>query len=121
MLNVFPSLLILSFFAPLLLRAILAIWLFSETYHRLRHRPHNSFQVWCLIVSEGIAGVLLMVGAWTQIGALLSLGVAIELLYLHRKKNALAQESPWLYIFVAAISLSLLATGAGALAIDMPL
>lgn len=134
MLNIFPDLLILSFFAPLILRLALGAWLlFLGWRHFFKERHELSAQLsarwgnlgkvkaWLIGPSEGIIGALLIVGFLTQPAALLSALVALDFLIIKKKLlPSLAPESPWLYALALAVSLSLLLTGAGAFALDRP-
>ena len=133
MLNPFPDLLSLSFFAPFLLRVMLGVWLVLSSCRHFKRRGElatvlasrfgalGQIAVWLIIFVECAVGAALVAGFYTQIAALLSGAYALKLLYFRRLSPGLAQESAWFYILVAAISLSLLVTGAGAFAVDVPL
>ncbi|OGG47728.1 hypothetical protein A3D66_01770 [Candidatus Kaiserbacteria bacterium RIFCSPHIGHO2_02_FULL_50_9] len=123
-LNPFPDLFSLSFFAPFLLRLMLGVWLLSSAYRHVQSRhglENRRFFLWCTVLSKTIVGILLIAGLWTQIAALLAALIALEALFVRRRVPLLAEESPWFYLFILAISFSLLVLGAGAFAFDVPL
>lgn len=90
-------------------------------YEKLGLRPAKIFS---LIVAaiEGITGVLLVIGLYTQgaavvAGALMSLATLIK----WRTPSALPKNTNDFYVILAVVSFSLLFLGAGAFAIDLPL
>ena len=123
-----------SFFAPLLLRVVLGLifldlgvlkfksekekWL--ESFKTLGLRPADFFlPVYGLI--QIVGGVFLLIGFWTQVAALVfGIFTGIEL-YIEWKAKEILRRDMVFYLLVFIISLSLLVTGAGALAIDIPL
>ena len=133
MLNLFPSLLVFSFFAPLLLRVVLGLWLLTTGYKHFLERRTISAELsrdWGTLgkakglvfgLFEILLSGLLITGFITQIAVLMVAVMALGLLVFRKKYASLKPESPWLYVFVLTISLSLLLTGAGALAFDLPL
>lgn len=70
-------------------------------------------------ITELLIGLFLTVGLWTQAAALLAATFAIAALIM-RKRIEAHLSSPSFYLLLIAASLSLVITGAGALAIDMP-
>ena len=133
MLNPFPDLLSLSFFAPFLLRVGLGSLLFlfgfirlsgkRETYlERFMDRWPRSgkIRLFSLGGTEIIVGFLFIVGFYTQIAALISIAMALTLLFI-KKTRMLTGNSKLLYFLIFIVSLSLLISGAGALAFDVPL
>jgi len=133
MLNVFPELLFLSFFAPLVLRVVLGFVLLSYSFDRLykrklefeglflNHFPLNGKTLlWVIGILELVLGLGLMAGLYTQIFAL---GVIFLSLAAILGKNAvlLFGSSQLVYFFMLGISISLLLSGAGAFAFDLPL
>jgi len=135
MLNPFPDLLIFGLLAPTLLRLVLGgFFLYLSRQHVVRERRieiasklrakwkvSGAWFVWALIATEVIVGVALIVGFLTQIAALLSAIFAVKLLVFRKRYPFIASEGVWFYVFMLAISLSLLLSGAGALAFDIPL
>lgn len=70
-------------------------------------------------VAELILGISLTLGFLTQVAALATALFAVVVLFMH-KRFASYLPSPSFFILLIAASLSLVITGAGALAIDMP-
>lgn len=68
-----------------------------------------------------IGGVMILVGFYTQVAALAFVILTGTELYLEWKEGALLKRNIVFYILLFAIALSLLLTGAGAFAIDLPL
>lgn len=112
--TVFPALLTFSFFAPTILRVFLAIAFFCDA----RKYWSKKERWWIPDGIAAIVGVLLLVGYGTQIVAILGIGY---LAFVYYKKDHESVFSNKTAAFLAlAILLSLLATGAGALAFDLP-
>ena len=133
MLNVFPELLFLSFFAPLMLRAVLGFVLLSYSLNRLYRRKrefeglflnHFPLNEKTLLLAVGILelvfGLGLIAGLYTQI---IALGVILLSLTAILGKNPvlLFRSSRLIYFFMFGISISLLLSGAGGFAFDLPL
>lgn len=135
MLTVFPELLAFSLFAPFILRVAIGIAFvalgakhFGKSAVSVREELVRVFP-WAgsLAVFLGIAelalGILLIVGLWTQVAALLAGIGALKLAFLKHRFSfaAVAPFSISTYLLLAVISLSFLLTGAGLFAIDLPL
>lgn len=133
MLNPFPQLLVFGFFAPTLLRIAaacvffyLAYWHFKnkkEVAHELSVLSHE-MAVWLVglyILIELAVGAGLLLGFWTQIAALVGLVISVKILLLKRSLHAMAPLSRAAYLLLGIICLSLIASGAGGFAIDLPL
>jgi uncharacterized membrane protein YphA (DoxX/SURF4 family) len=126
MLNTFPDLLTYGFFAPTILRLTVAIVLFYLAYHQWRTRVEiakvRSFMFPTLsIIFNVIVGIALFVGGYTQIAALLAIiGFCIGL-WLNRRHPHIVILSNTTVIVLIVVCVSLLLTGAGALAMDIPL
>ncbi len=132
MLNTFPDLLALGFFAPTLLRIAASLaFLFGAhiQYKRLAELEKISFPIvgagawiiWLSIIAHAAIGAMLFFGYYTQIAALLGIAGSIKgLIYAKRYPRvfALCRAD---YFFVLVICLSLLVSGAGAFAFDLPL
>jgi uncharacterized membrane protein YphA (DoxX/SURF4 family) len=126
-----------SFFVPMLLRVVVALFFASlainhfkgkkevaaELAHHFKFLSHET-SIWLtglLILAELGVGILLFVGAWTQIAAILAaLGFA-KMSYFSPSMPRYASFPRSTYALLIAISLSLLITGAGAFAFDLPL
>ena len=110
----FPELLTYSFYAPLLLRIALAFYALLVVYKQ-REKEAIYYRVVFFIV-----GIALLVGFYVQIAVLvLALLLIISLFDAHARLNT--EVSRVELILLLAIILSLLVTGAGYLAIDLPL
>lgn len=134
MLNPFPELLAYSMLAPFILRVILGFifidlgilkfreekkrW--QESFETLGLRPATLFvPLYALI--QVLGGLLLLVGLWTQVAALVFvISTGIEL-YIEWSAREVLKRDMVFYLLLFVISLSLLLTGAGAYAIDIPL
>lgn len=114
MLSLFPQILFLAPFSALLIRVALAVVFAYSAWNLLRQNDTLSRGVGILEIV--IAG-LLIAGAWTQVAALAGLiFVGIHLVAPRLRTVALGTA---LLSFV--LCLSLLVTGAGAFAFDLPL
>jgi uncharacterized membrane protein YphA (DoxX/SURF4 family) len=132
MLNPFPEILFLSLFGPLLLRLSVG-WIFlSFARKHLLHTRHatvsntsegglGTILLWTLIFIETAVGIALFVGFYTQIAALGGILLALMFLHLRRTHTLIAPHPAQHYLLILAVCLSLLVTGAGALAFDLPL
>lgn len=133
MLNPFPDLLVLTLLAPFILRIAVGIIFLKSGYTRVkkdyaRITMTNTKSMWSLSiipiiwfgVLEVLIGLSLVAGFLTQIGALAGILVSIFMLS-GRGTPSLASQSQAFYIVVLAVCLSLMLSGAGAIAIDLPL
>ncbi|QQG45892.1 MAG: DoxX family protein [Candidatus Niyogibacteria bacterium] len=133
MLNLFPGFLDYGFFAPLLLRLIVGLIFvahgypklfggFSQTVGFFESVGIKPAKFWVFVVGvvEFFGGIALIVGFATQLAALL---IAIDMLVaiwkVKAKQGFVGGYEFDLMLLVAALSLVL--TGAGAYAIDLPL
>jgi len=132
MLNTFPNLLVLGFFAPTILRVAAAGLLLYAAYAAQKHKHEAAglqFPVigrapWAATfasIAYAVIGLLLLFGAYTQIAAILGALTALKSLVLGGRFPALFPYSRSTYVLLLAICLSLLVSGAGALAYDLPL
>ena len=144
MLNPFPDLLVLGFFAPLILRVsvgLLFLWMSYEHIFKRRKaitesvqanlpgpsflKPHfgtlTPYMIWAIGAVELVVGVALTVGYLTQVASLLGIVLVLKKLYFKKHYSDIALLSVPTYLLLLAIFLSLLLTGAGALAFDLPL
>ncbi|MEK7177008.1 MAG: DoxX family membrane protein [Patescibacteria group bacterium] len=134
MLNPFPELLMYSTLGPLILRLLLGLifidlgilkfksekerWL--DSFETLGLRPaglllplYASLQI--------LGGLLLLLGLWTQVAALAFVIFSGVELFVEWKAREILKRDLIFYLFIFVISLSLLVTGAGAYALDIPL
>ncbi len=116
MLNPFP----LLFLAPVtyfILRVVLGFVLI-HTSHRILTEATASTQRKLVAVLLGGAGGLLVLGLYTQIGALLSFVITTLCFARQGTLPGLARTT---LLFMVVISFSLFITGAGSFAFDIPL
>jgi uncharacterized membrane protein YphA (DoxX/SURF4 family) len=115
---------------PLLFRGALIILLFSIASTRmLRARglpPALNGQavwsfVWSVTAVEAVLGLLFLAGLFTQVAALLGILYGITSMLYKKKLGLLAPQTRSLYFLFAVAALSLFFTGAGPLALDLPL
>ncbi len=139
--TIFPSLLAYGFgsyfFAPMLLRVTVALFFGYQAIGHFKHKKtvseelEDNFKwlghepaVWLaglLILAEFGVGTLLFVGAWTQVAAILAVLGFVKMAYLNDKLPTYAPLPRSTYFVLIVICLTLLITGAGAFAFDLPL
>ena len=133
-LNTFPNLLTFSQFSPFILRVVLGfitinlgylkltkekiIW--QELFEIINIHPANFF-VKFLAFIEVIGGLMLIIGAYTQLTAIVFAVLFFCEAVLEYRDSSLEKRNFPFYILVFSISLSLIFLGAGALAFDLPL
>ncbi len=134
MLSVFPELFTYGLLAPFILRVVLgALFLnlgilkFTKEKSRwitffegFRIKPAVIFLT-ILASIETIGGILLIIGLFTQVVALVFAILTFAELFIEFKEEALLKRNIIFYLLVFAISLSLLFSGAGFFAFDLPL
>lgn len=134
MLNTFPSLLTYSWYAPLILRVVLGLivldlgvlkfrgeradWITTFAAYRIKP-AHFWVSIYGLL--EVVAGIFLIFGFLTQISALAVVLLSAIELYTEYTEGAVLKRDIVFYLLILAIALSLLLTGAGAFARDLPL
>lgn len=134
MLNIFPELLDFGFIAPTILRISIGLFFIHLGYQKYNSHKENISTflesvkikpaktiVQTLGGVEIVIGLLFLTGTLTQIAALISLIICAVSLVLVYKEPDLKLKSTSEYLFLLAISLSLLLSGAGFLAVDFPL
>lgn len=133
MLNPFPTLLDFSLLAPLLIRVVagfifIDLGFFKLTRERERwHGLYKTFlklgQPFLAVVAfiELIGGALLIVGMFTQVAALALSIITFSNLYLEWKEPAFVRRDFVFYLMLLTMTASLLVTGAGIFAFDLPL
>jgi uncharacterized membrane protein YphA (DoxX/SURF4 family) len=134
MLSVFPNLLTYSQLAPFILRVIVGViflelgylklgkeksaWnMFFQTIH---FKPSHIF-VALLATIEIVSGAFLVVGYLTQVAALVMAIILFAEAYVELRDGALLKRDIVFYTLLLVICVSLLLTGAGAFAFDLPL
>ena len=134
MLNVFPEFLNYSLLAPLILRVVLGLifidlgllifrserqrW--TASFEALGLRPTDFF-VPLYAVIQVVGGAMLILGLWTQVAALAFVIITFLELFVEWKAREVLKRDLVFYLLLFVISLSLLLTGAGAFAFDLPL
>ncbi len=132
MLNVFPGLLTYGFFAPTLLRIAAAIVLFYLAYNHYTQREHiarthfpvfgaKTWIAWVAIFVDVVVGLGLFFGAWTQVAALLGALIALKYGIWYGKYPSYFVLPRSTAFLLCIVCLSLMLTGAGAMAFDVPL
>src|SRR3989344_439968 len=134
MLNPFPELLMYSLVGPFILRVLVGFvfidlgslkfrgekerWLASfETLHL--HPADLLVPIYAILQIAG--GLLLLFGLWTQVAALAFVVFTGIELYVEWQAGEILKRDIVFYLLILAMVLSLLVTGAGAFAIDIPL
>ena len=137
MLNIFPNLLFLELLSPFLIRVVLGIIFLWIGYSYLfrdkeiimkqisdRWPKISTPVVWFGGVFDIIIGFLFIVGFLTQVAAIGGMLITIDALFvkwLYKDLDGAAKYSKLFYALMFAASLSLLFSGAGAFAFDLPL
>ena len=134
MLSLFPNLLNYALLAPFILRVVLGLifidlgalkfrsekkrWIAS--FNTLGLRPADLFvPIYGLI--QIIGGLLLLAGLWTQAAALAFVITTLIELYIEWSAKEILKRDMVFYFLLFVISVSILLTGAGAYALDLPL
>lgn len=132
MLNPFP-IQFLALFAYFILRFFVGAILIYLGFSHLRARhelkevlrlswwPFGKISTFLLITAELFLGTLILAGAFTQFAVLILMGLCIEMLFLRNHFNHPSIPPKIFYLLLLAASLSLFITGAGALAVDLPI
>jgi uncharacterized membrane protein YphA (DoxX/SURF4 family) len=117
MLNPFPDLLIYSAMAPFILRVVLGFVYLDIGI--MNFKKSGNFKL--IGVVEIIGAIMLFLGFYTQIAAIIFIVIAGTSLYIEYKDAAVLRRDLAFYLLLLAISVSLLLSGAGAYARDLPL
>ncbi|MBY0309732.1 DoxX family membrane protein [Patescibacteria group bacterium] len=83
--------------------------------------PFPKIAVALLILAELVAGALITLGAYTQLGALILISLAVKMLLWRDRFAHPSIPSRLMYLLLLGCGLSLFITGAGVLAIDLPI
>lgn len=133
MLNPFP-IQFLALFAYFILRLFVGgVLLHLGFRHSRRYRelvattnwplmPHMQLPIILLIVSEFVLSFFILIGAHTQIAALLIIAMSLKLIFWHRRFTAPNALPPRIfYTLLIGACLSLFITSAGVFAFDLPI
>ena len=134
MLNTFPTLLSFGLIAPLILRVTLGVALIGigiltthskkdsfTRYFTSQKFPLPKISPIIFGVTEIISGILLILGLSTQIVSIVAVFLLLNVYSFESQDDRVLPYSPVLYLILSIIALSLLFSGAGFLAIDLPL
>ena len=119
MFSIFPSLLTYQGFAPLLLRLTLGSIYIFWAYSKLRR--HGGKKEIGFGIVELLVGSCLVLGYYTQLGALASIIILGTRLVQKIREQAFLTDGVNYYFILFIISVVLLITGAGFVAFDLPL
>ena len=117
MLSIFPDLLTYGLLAPFIIRVALGLYVLALALRvsaKAVRRNDFSFFVWMRAIPAWIGGLLVISGFATQIGAVILLLWPLAALKLARADRPGS-------LFALIMALSLLFSGAGFFAFDMPL
>jgi len=113
MLSIFPDLLTFGLLSPLILR--IAISIIGIKYGFLRFKkPMKWFSILYIVTS-----IFIFIGLYTQIAVLI--GIALAKIDFYINKNNAEKPNIYIYSLIIMVLLSLLFTGPGFLAFDLPL
>ncbi len=130
-LNPFPDLLNYSLFAPIFLRLALSYVFFSFATSIFKKNPENinsptaseeigvRWKIWG--IAEFVLALAFFFGFGVQIASMISAFYAFVLFFFHTQVTIPQKETRLFYLLLLFVSLSLLVSGAGVLAIDWPL
>ncbi len=118
-LTLFPQLLSFGFFAPLFLRVVASLYLLYLGKMRLSKQYRWSSTLYFL------SGVSILLGLYTQVAVILAVSMFKFDFYfdhwVNRKTTPVKPEMFFTYFMAVLIMLSLIFTGPGAFAFDLPL
>jgi len=133
MLTLFPGLLFLAPLATTILRVTAGLVMLYVAYYSAMEREKiarerfpliGHMPAWLLlfgILVATVAGVLLIVGLWTQAATIVGIILGLKHLIYARRYSGIMPLSTIAGILLFVICLSLLFSGAGAVAVDLPL
>lgn len=120
MLSLFPNLFQYELVAPFLIRITLGAIFLHWAYREMKNSTPGSSKK-LIAILEAVAGVLLIIGLWTQ-GAALFLGLDLLVrLYGKLTKRSLLTDGVNYYLILLILSIALLVMHAGMWAFDLPL
>lgn len=133
-LTVFPDLLVYGLMAPFILRVFLGgiliyfayLKFFSERddkaafFESVGMKPGSVFAS-VIGAAELTGGIMLVIGFYTQIAAIIAAGLMLAAVFIKWRHPQSLRNDIEFYILLFAVALSLLFTGAGFFAFDLPL
>ncbi|MCX6716181.1 MAG: hypothetical protein NT077_04185 [Candidatus Taylorbacteria bacterium] len=118
MLSLFPTFLSWNQLSPFLIRVVLGAIFIFWSYRGLRN-SRADVKARTTSVIEGIAGILLVIGLWTQLATIvIGIDLIIRLVDKVIKKSFLTDGVNY-YLVLLVLAVSLLVTGAGFWAFDL--
>jgi uncharacterized membrane protein YphA (DoxX/SURF4 family) len=123
MLNPLPQLLDFSFFAPTLLRGAVAVAILAFSYRDLA-QPNLTWHKKIFALLEIAGSLLLIVGAYTQITAMILIALTLfRMVFVKNNAGVCPADGHRSihHLIIIIILISLLLTGAGLFAFDIPL
>ena len=122
MLSLFPSLFTYGLVAPLIIRIVLGATLIDFGYRKIIKKGDSSgSNTPTYGVMEIVLGAFLIVGFFTQLAALLNAIILVIKLGFKLKQGKLLNDGVNYYIILLAMAISLLFSGPGYFAFDLPL
>lgn len=134
MLNPFPSLLVYSLLSPFILRVVAGLIFFDLGILLFRGEKerwvlslkslgikNTDISIKILGAIEIVGGILLMIGMYTQVAALVLALLTFTECYIEYREPTVLKRSLVFYVLLFSITLSLVLSGAGAFAVDLPL
>ena len=120
MLSLFPILLSYQQLSPFLIRLTLGAILVYWSYSGLKEKKSSGAKK-TLDAAEAVIGILIIIGLWTQAAALVAaIGFIVCLVKKAQARTFLTSGVNYLLILLV-LSISLMVTGAGWWAFDLPL
>ena len=132
--NIFPELFTYSLMAPLILRLALGFIFINLGYLKLSKEKFGWisslnilnikpawFFTWLIGLIEIIGGLFLIIGSYTQLIALILGVIAFCELFIEYKEESILKRDFVFYLLLVVICISLLLTGAGLFARDVPM
>ncbi|PIQ92676.1 MAG: hypothetical protein COV70_00105 [Parcubacteria group bacterium CG11_big_fil_rev_8_21_14_0_20_39_22] len=122
MLNTFPSLLDFAPLAPFILRVAAGFWFIDIAFKNYKEikREAKKFTILSILIVQAVAGLFLVAGFLTQISAIV-LFIILTFFVIRTEEAKQNPETKQVHLFLFIILISLLVTGAGAFAFDLPL
>ena len=121
-LSIFPSLLAYQQAGPLIIRAVLGLTLVYFGYEKIKGRGQSSGSNSLVYgITEIVIAAFLLIGLYTQLAALLNALILIIKLAIKAREGKLLTDGVNYYILLLAMCISLMVTGAGFWALDLPL
>lgn len=119
MFSIFPPLLSFSGLSPLLLRLTLGLVMLFWAFNKFK--AHKTGGITAVSIIEALVGISLFVGFMTQVAAFISAIILGIRLVKKIRNRAFFTDGVNYYFILFVIAISLIFTGAGFIAFDLPL